>query len=470
MKFFFPKLSAIFLLITDSAVSAQDFTSSVLISLPGQNHNFEVKKKADVTLFGGEAGICFENYNDSIYSICFKQIKPYSDKILFVASDSIPKGNPSFTWLENDSIRIVWQQLVDEKWQIFTRIITPDSLTPAKQLTNSVENNTNPRVLRNNFIWINDLYLTYAEISDSLINIKKIDGSDCSNPDMHPQRLEVLYEQQVDSSNNIIKKASYIAGENRWALNKLINRGSNKNPRYSSWQEPGMFTYQKHDTVWKSYVSELAGSGNLWESNNHNFNTLNPFFLYYPIPTKKYIQDWFVVYESDSLENNKEIFMELSVNWNSSGQKNNLSNMDGDDINPFAVILKDSVAVIWEHVENNSSQIYWTKAEFKAYSDIKEDVFSMPPDFTLKQNYPNPFNPSTNIKFLLPYAVEVSLTIYNITGEKIKTLISSEMRNGSNEVVWNGNNENGQAAASGIYFYVLNYEKNRLSKKMLLLR
>ena len=469
MKYFFPKAAVIFFIFMVSFVLSQDFVTYPLISLPGQNRNFDVKKKPDVALFGGEAGICFENYNDGIYSICFKQIKPYSDKILFVAPDSLPKGNPTFTWLENDSIRIVWQQLVDEKWQIFSGIIIGDSLTPPVQLTQAAENNISPQISANQLIWINDLYLTYAEISDSLINIKKIDGSDCSNPDMHPQQLEVLYEQQVDSMNNIIKQASYISSENRWALKKLINRGNNKSPRYDSWPEPAMFTYQKHDTVWKSFVCELYNSENVWESNNHIYNNTNPFFLYYPIPTKKYIQDWFVVYESDSLEDNREIIAEISTYWHS-GTKINLSDMPGDDSNPYALILKDSAAVIWEHADSNGSQIYWARAPFKAYSDIDENGLAVLSDFTLKQNYPNPFNPSTAIEFYLPKSAKVSLSIYNVTGEKIKILISSENRNGANKIIWNGNNENGQSAASGIYFYVLDYGKNRLSKKMLLLR
>ncbi|GEM_PF-3170143 len=470
MRYFYLKEITVFLLIACSLGVSQEFNVSPLISLPGWNGNFEVKKNPDSTGFGGDVAISFENYSDSLYSICLQRIEPYSDEIIIITSDSIPKNNPDLTWLDNEQIRIVWQQLIADKWQIFSRIVIGDSLTPSRQLTNSAQNNTNPQVWGDNLIWINDLYLTYAQISDSLVNIKKIDGSDCSDPNMQSQQLNVLYEQQVDSLNNIIKEARYINNENHWALKKLVSRGSNKNPRYSSWPQPPIYTYQKLDTVWKSFSADLYENSKMWESSNHNYNVSNPFYFYYPIPTKKYIRDWFVVYESDSLDNNKEIMIELPIYLGSAGGKNNLSNMIGDDIKPYVALLGDTVAVIWEHIEDGESQIYWARAPFKAHTGIDENFISSPAEFALRQNYPNPFNPSTTIEFYAPRAAKATLRVFDINGRNIKTLISSEIHRGLNRIVWNGKNENGTESATGIYFYVLKYGHKSLSKKMLLLR
>jgi hypothetical protein len=95
-------------------------------------------------------------------------------------------------------------------------------------------------------------------------------------------------------------------------------------------------------------------------------------------------------------------------------------------------------------------------------------------DFRLHQNYPNPFNPNTTISYQLPCESEVELSIFNILGQKIKTLVNGKRTTDTYKVVWDGTNEIGQTVASGIYLYKLSAKsKNRRfveTKKMLLLR
>jgi hypothetical protein len=93
-----------------------------------------------------------------------------------------------------------------------------------------------------------------------------------------------------------------------------------------------------------------------------------------------------------------------------------------------------------------------------------------PPVFALKQNYPNPFNPSTTISYWLPETARVSLDIYNLKGQLVKTLIDSEMEAGPHSVVWNGKDGNNQAVASGVYFYRLSSPNNTQTKRMLLMK
>ena len=77
-----------------------------------------------------------------------------------------------------------------------------------------------------------------------------------------------------------------------------------------------------------------------------------------------------------------------------------------------------------------------------------------PPDeYTLYQNYPNPFNASTTIKFFLKENVQTSVTVYNVLGQKVRTLIQSRsMNRGTYEIVWDGKADNGREVPSGIYF------------------
>ncbi len=94
--------------------------------------------------------------------------------------------------------------------------------------------------------------------------------------------------------------------------------------------------------------------------------------------------------------------------------------------------------------------------EIKASTDIKtEEQRILPQDFALRQNAPNPFNPSTTIKFELPKATEVRLDVYNILGQKIRTLVDRHMPAGIYRVTFDGRGDDDQPLASGIYLYRL---------------
>ena len=72
------------------------------------------------------------------------------------------------------------------------------------------------------------------------------------------------------------------------------------------------------------------------------------------------------------------------------------------------------------------------------------------------KNYPNPFNPTTMISFSLAKDTNnTQLAIYNIRGQKVKTLVNKSLPNGKHSVIWNGKNESGNAVVSGVYLYKL---------------
>ncbi len=94
----------------------------------------------------------------------------------------------------------------------------------------------------------------------------------------------------------------------------------------------------------------------------------------------------------------------------------------------------------------------------------------VPSDFVLMQNYPNPFNPQTTIQYSLPAAQQVKLTIYNIMGQQVITLVNEPQAAGSYKVVWDGRNQRGQVVPSGLYFYRLEAGDFKAQKRMLLLK
>ena len=92
------------------------------------------------------------------------------------------------------------------------------------------------------------------------------------------------------------------------------------------------------------------------------------------------------------------------------------------------------------------------------------------PDIRLGQNRPNPFNPRTTIAFSLPRLENVSLRIYDLRGELVKTLVAGPLSQGSHEYIWDGRSDLGANAASGTYVYRLDTTERVLSKSMVLIR
>jgi methionine-rich copper-binding protein CopC len=95
---------------------------------------------------------------------------------------------------------------------------------------------------------------------------------------------------------------------------------------------------------------------------------------------------------------------------------------------------------------------------------------NLPTDFALNQNYPNPFNPTTTISFALPQSVDVRLSVYNLLGQEITTLVDEHMEAGTHEVVWPGTDRDGHSVASGVYFYRLTAGEYTASRKMTLVK
>ncbi len=87
----------------------------------------------------------------------------------------------------------------------------------------------------------------------------------------------------------------------------------------------------------------------------------------------------------------------------------------------------------------------------------------------LLSNYPNPFNPSTAIYYQLGMEGPITLEVYNVRGQKIKTLVDRYQTSGSHSIIWNGDDENGNPVSSGLYFYKLHTVKMIKTRKMVLL-
>lgn len=114
--------------------------------------------------------------------------------------------------------------------------------------------------------------------------------------------------------------------------------------------------------------------------------------------------------------------------------------------------------------------LFLQQAAWETVTDIDEDMTTLPLSIELYQNYPNPFNASTTISYNLPRDSQVLITVYDLLGRKVATLIDSYQRAGHNSVVWDSKSDTGDNISSGVYFCRLSANGMASYKKMLLLK
>ncbi|MDP8203789.1 MAG: T9SS type A sorting domain-containing protein [Candidatus Tenebribacter mawsonii] len=102
--------------------------------------------------------------------------------------------------------------------------------------------------------------------------------------------------------------------------------------------------------------------------------------------------------------------------------------------------------------------------------DVEENEIIQLANILNLTNYPNPFNPSTTISFSVQNNSNVELSIFNIKGQKVTTLINEEMQKGKHSIIWSGLDSNNKSVSSGIYFYKIKASDQELVKRMLLLK
>jgi photosystem II stability/assembly factor-like uncharacterized protein len=104
------------------------------------------------------------------------------------------------------------------------------------------------------------------------------------------------------------------------------------------------------------------------------------------------------------------------------------------------------------------------------YDYLSIESEGIPTQFALHENYPNPFNPTTTLRFDLPEVSDVTLSIYNMLGQKVKTFNMQSIPAGYHAIKWNGKNDHNQSVSGGVYIYKLQSRKEMQMRKMILLK
>ena len=101
---------------------------------------------------------------------------------------------------------------------------------------------------------------------------------------------------------------------------------------------------------------------------------------------------------------------------------------------------------------------------------MEELISQLPETFSLGQNYPNPFNPTTQIPFTVPIPAHIQISIYNLLGQKVATLANRWYDMGQFHVKWDGRDLHGNPLGSGMYFYSIESQNFRQTKKLILVK
>jgi hypothetical protein len=104
------------------------------------------------------------------------------------------------------------------------------------------------------------------------------------------------------------------------------------------------------------------------------------------------------------------------------------------------------------------------------YEYLSTESEGIPTEFALHENYPNPFNPTTTLRFDLPEVSDITLTIYNMLGQKVRTFNYQNTSAGYHSVKWNATNDYGDPVGAGVYLYQLQTKDFVKTRKMVLLK
>ena len=472
MKKIFVSSVYIAIIFCTSFLNAQSFTTSPYITIPGNNSQIDVVTLSLFSYYAPFSFICWVNQYDSAYNIYLRQTSPDSGKNILIFSDTNQISNPKIAFVNGtNNLRFVWQSFINNHWQILSREIINDTLTDIVPITDSLSDNITPALGSLILSWIQNGKLLLKYLDSTNTPIITLDSVDCSNPDIGNSQgdpLSIGYEKGTVGNRQIYFANYNFNPKYNWQLTKISGGGDNINYNIGVFNFPPFFaSYQTmYNGVWR-IVSNLIKNDT---TDNISYNCENPSQFSYPQVTKKLNNStpFFLVYDSDSLNSNREIMLKYRYPYYNDTTIN-LSNSPGDDYKPvisFYSIDTTNVAVFWTHEENGKQDIWMAKTVFAPILGAVTEPPQSPGNYSLEQNYPNPFNPSTIISYSVPSTSLVTIKVYDVLGREILTLVNENKSAGNYSVQFNASSK----FPSGVYFYRMQAGSFVQTKKLILMK
>ncbi len=233
--------------------------------------------------------------------------------------------------------------------------------------------------------------------------------------------------------------------------------------------------------------------GNIQGLSYSEYDPFNIYSAFCPYVDLSDYQDEWLISPTLIIDSRLNGYLEFWTCYNSGYMDNTnytvkVTTDDGDNWTEVWHAEEDNISSLdWEHVSVNLTsytgehiRIAWHKVGYDndivILDGIALDGAIDNDDVTLElvdkvYNYPNPFNPRTTISFSLAEEQNIDVSIYNIKGQKVKSLLKRNLSKGAHEIVWDGKNNNGNGVSSGVYFYKITPEKGEsILKKCIMLK
>ena len=415
------------------SVFGQNFDVKEFVTLQGDNYCLSIPyeylpaNNCELMNWINKNGSVYSLYVEEIVSEDIDPVKLY--ETTNEISYSLLDINYDFQ-KEKNIYKIYWSEKQGSLWRVNSSEINENVLENIKIEIDSLTEKPEFDVYKDQLVWVKNgnLYLKKSE-NEPLI----IDSNYCSEPKIH--RWGIVYTKK----DNVNSKIIYYTDSP-----KVIDEGEVKSPEIF---DSDICYLKKTDGVWKLAHRRSFGTTIRYSSNKFsNFSNPDLMCTWGTLkktvsPTEPYLQ--FITVDSDSL-GEKDVFYYNHFK----DSLYNISNLPGEDYNSETAFYKrgekNIVGVYWIHEENNKKDIYYAEKEVEFDSfDGGDPIF----DYTISQNYPNPCNGLSEIKIGLPYRTKVKMEIFDLLGQKIKTVSDGIYESGYYVLELNLS-----SLSSGIYF------------------
>jgi hypothetical protein len=413
-------------------------------------------------------------------------LKDFADPDSEIAVNPFAGGGfsqkPAGTFIEYmEKALIVWQSDQPGNFDLFSIVFYNGQFSDYRQITNDPGDDLNPKLFDNQLVWERDsciYHSSYTSANATWRTPQMLDSVGCANPTIAtPDGYTAAYQKRDGSEFKIWSRRKTSSS---WNPPQLISpEGDNRFPRYSHGLPLSLIWQHRNMSDWNimNLSVEWPFPTLFTFSPNDEFH---PVALEIPyISKEQFYPPLYFAFESANPGEETEIYAN-DILYDPATVRN-ISGYAGTDRHPALseFSFEETTAYMarawlaWQSFRNGKWQIWGSFAETDIPGLGIDDQPAAIMNHQLFQNYPNPFNPETAISYIVPVGRNVSnveLAIYNLLGQKVRTLVQARQPAGLYEIHWDGRDDAGKAVASGIYLYRLRAGDFVQSRKMVLLR
>ena len=286
--------------------------------------------------------------------------------------------------------------------------------------------------------------------------------------DLPGSEMVYYYASAVDSASNAN------VGYSDTLSFKIINTTI-----LTNWDDDEVGPWDTGDSWGLMYINSILGRGmNDSPGTSYENNKSDTLTLLTPFQISDYNTAFLQFWTGSVLKDGDYGTVEVSGNMADWTQKYTISGSNsGETVTLDVTEYKETGVYIRFLIQTNESDVSqgWFIDDIQLLVDTSivlsnKDIVHLPMDYNLYQNFPNPFNPVTTLRYDIPENSHVTITIYDMLGRQVKTLINQTQNSGYRSVIWNATNDYGKPVSAGVYLYQIRAGNFIQTKKMVLLK